>query len=235
MSDAAAAEPRRRIYYVHTRATRRHDRSCHHHRVFDAGHELIARGYLHRTFQPSPVAFGGDPDQPDVIIELRKSFPLTGKVDLRDAYTGALLGVATRGYQLYGAAGERLARFEDAGPRRPIGRALAQFALDVACDSDGIGSPSASQHFVLTYLGEPLGALRRCQLPFFPDVAIQHAPSRLSNALRRFLPSRMHTALRATPPSGWTFALNEGASGLVERTMLCFVLTTIELDNWKST
>lgn len=184
MSDAPAAEPRRRIYYVHTRAARRHGRSCHDHRVFDARHQLMARGYLHRTFQPSPVAFGGDPDQPDVIVELRKSFPLTGKVDLRDAHTGALLGVATRGRQLYGAEGERLAQFEDAGPRRPVGRALAEFA---------------------------------------------------PNALRRLAPSRLREALLATPPSGWAFALNEGASTLDERTLLCFVLTTIEIDNWKST
>lgn len=65
------------------------------------------------------------------------------------AHTGALLGVATRGYQLYGADGERLARFEDAGPRR-------------------------------------------------------------------------------------SFALNEGASAFDERVLLCFVLPTIEIHNWKS-
>lgn len=222
------------VYYIYPQGARRGGRGCHRHRVFDARQELVAEGYLHRTFQPSPVSFSGDMERPDVVLRLRKSFPLTGKIDIRDAATDELLGVTTRNYRLYDASEHLLAQFDGGVPLKEwLGQALAEAALDAALGSGGDGSSQAPHELVLTSGGRALGSLRHVTLPFFPNPVSRREPGAAGKMLRRLLPSRLRRWLDVTSPRGWALELHS-ALEIDERLLLCASMMTVEMRNWKS-
>ena len=222
------------LYYIYPQGARRGGRACQRHRIFDARHQLVAEGCLHRTFHPSPVSFSGDLERPDVVLRLRKSFPLTGKIDIRDAVTGELLGVTTRGYRLYDASERLLAQFDGGVPLKEwLGQALAEAALDAALGSGGDGSSQGPHELALTGGGRELGALRHLALPFFPDPTSRARPGAAGKMVRRLIPSRFQRWLDATPPRGWALELHS-AIEIDQRLLLCASMMTVEMRNWKS-
>jgi hypothetical protein len=96
---------RERVYFMHYRRARQGGHACQQHRVFGATYAPVAEGYLHRTFRPSPITFASDSGDPSILVRLRKSFPLTGKIDICDARTSVLLGVAKRGSRRFRCTG----------------------------------------------------------------------------------------------------------------------------------
>lgn len=220
---------RERVYFMHCRPARLGGHACQQHRVFGATYAPVAEGYLHRTFRPSPITFASDGGEPSILVRLRKSFPLTGKIDIRDARTSVLLGVATRGYRLYDANEQLVAQLSDAVPLGARAkRALGEAALDLAFGSGGDVGGSSPAEFVLLGSGRRLGRLRRLTLPFFPDPP----PPRSGRAqLVDVLPAGVRRWLDA-PPGGWTLEIDDASVAPSEPLLLSFCMMSLELAAW---
>jgi hypothetical protein len=166
-------------------------KACHHHRVFDPDATPLAEGRLTNGFKPSPISLRCNLDEPCSFLQMRKTFPLTGKVDLVDAQDGKLLGVATRGYKLLDTEEEEWARFQSPGElEKWLHVSMVELAAAIVLDDDGTsGGGSASARFALTSRNGVLGKLERTRLPFFPDPPPSREPGAVRQALTRLLPA----------------------------------------------
>lgn len=207
-------------------------RSCHHHRVFDPDATLLAEGRLTNGFKPSPISLSCNLDEPCSFLQMRKTFPLTGKVDLVDAQDGKLLGVATRGYKLLDPEEEELARFQSPGAfEKWLQASMLELAAAIVLNDDGnAGGGSAPARFTLTSRNGVLGQLERTRLPFFPD----RPPSRGPGAVRRALTKLLPAVFERRPPWGWKLSLHQREGLPPDSVLLPCAMMIIQLRNWAS-
>jgi hypothetical protein len=86
----------------------------HYYRCYQDNEEsLLFHSYNFRTGTTGYVFYDNPTGEPDIVIKLRKSFAISGKVDVRNFRTNELQGIVTRGRKFYDAGENRLGRFVD--------------------------------------------------------------------------------------------------------------------------
>jgi hypothetical protein len=178
------------------------------------------------------VVQAGDPAKPCLVLRRRRSFPITGRVDLLEMPAGRRIGVLSRSGRFHDAEGRLAGRFQDArsaGSRTREG--LIVGLLDAAFGGDGtqsdISSPSG---FLYTLGGAQAGTLSRARLPFSTEAMDQPKSAR---SLVRFLPKRLTDALRApSTPKGWRLERTSIPPREDPRLSIAAALFAIELSHW---
>ena len=199
----------------------------------DNGESLLFHSYNFRT-GIAGFAFYKDPeDEPDIEIKLRKSFALSGKVDIRDSRTSELKGTVTRGRKFYDADANRLGRFVDS---RSWKESFGESAFDAIGQLifGNVDAPGGGlSRFGLIMSEQPAGYLDRQQLPFFPDPPRRTQPHRVGSLMKKVLPENLGSALfDVTPPTGWTLAIKPELMPEDANLLLLSTLMVIEINSW---
>lgn len=164
-----------------------------------------------------------------LVMRRRRSFPLTGKVDVEDG-DAHRLGIVTRAGRVLNADGRLIGRFSDS---RSLKRRAAESAAEAVGNAligvDSVGGPSAADSFVFNLEGQPIGSLVRAPLPFsLPD-----GETDPRTGLASLLPDRWYSALsRRAEPQGWRFARVRLPADADPRLLVGAALFTIELSQW---
>jgi hypothetical protein len=165
-----------------------------------------------------------------VVIQRRRFFVVTGRVDIMEA-GGRRLGVVTRGGDVRNTRGTLVGRFRDA---RTLTRKTAEAAtvtlgnIMMGLDSSGDGV-AGTDVFVFSIEGRYLGSLMQMPLPFVTSETTP-APRR---GLERLLSARWLTTLsRRFRPRGWRFTRVYINPGEDARLVLAGALFTVELSHW---
>lgn len=166
-----------------------------------------------------------------LVMRRRRTFPFTGKVDIKGADGVQPLGIVTRAGRVSDIEGRVIGRFTDS---RSLKRRTAESAAEALGNAlmgldSAAGGPSSADSFAFIFDGRPLGSLVRAPLPFVvPDRADQR-----QLLLTRLLPERWRTALaRRTEPRGWRFARIDAPSHADPRLLVGAALFTVELSHW---
>ena len=199
----------------------------------DNEESLLFHSYNFRTGTAGYVFFKDPTGEPDHVIKLRRSFPISGKVDLRIFPTNELKGIVTRGRKFYDAEENRIGRFVDA---RSWKESFGESTFDAIgqlifgnVDAPGGGLSS----FGLIINEEPAGYLNRQQLPFFPDPPRRSEPHRLGSIMKKVLPENLGSAIfDITPPTGWQLAIKPEKMLGDESLLLLSTLMVIEINSW---
>jgi len=172
--------------------------------------------------------------QPEWVLKLRGSFPLTGKIDLVEARTKAICGIVTRGRKVYDRNEQLICRFADTRTWRDhLGGSAVDIAGSLLFGDDGSSTASGGTSFVLERQGAAAGALARRQLPFFPDLPARTEPGSVGKLLKKVLPTNLGKALiDITPPIGWQLEIGSGIDEAQRFLILCGALMTIEIQRW---
>ena len=83
-------------------------------RCYGADDRVRFTAQAFRSSKPLTVYAPSDDGRAELVLSLWGSFPLTGKIDVRDAGTDALVGVVTRGRKFLDAEERLLGQFHDA-------------------------------------------------------------------------------------------------------------------------
>lgn len=139
----------------------------------------------------------GASTEPVLVLRRRRSFPLTGKVDVLEGVSRRRIGIVTRSGRFVNGAGARAGWFRDA---RTLGartrQALLIGGLEAVFGGDSGGVASGSEGYVYVAEGEAIGTLARSRPPF-PRAGETAAP--VGGRLRRLLPARMRDWLGGGP------------------------------------
>lgn len=164
-----------------------------------------------------------------LLMRRRRSFPLTGKVDVEDG-DAQRLGIVTRAGRVLRADGTLVGRFSDSRSlRRRAAESAAEAVGNALIGADSVGGPSAADSFVFSLDGHPIGSLVRAPLPF----SIPESDAHPRAGLGRLLPQRWHGALaRRAEPRGWRFARMPLPAHADPRLLVGAALFTIELSHW---
>jgi len=205
-------------------------------RCFSApDYSLLFSSYNFRSGKAGYLFFREEETLPDVIIQLRKSFPLTGKIDIVDNVRKPLNGVVTRRRKFYDHNEQLIGRFADATSwKEHFGEsafdALGQLIFSLG-DTDSMGS--SSNKFGLILGGQPAGQLSRKELPFYPDPPKRTGPTATGKMMKKFLPQKIGSALfDNTPPSGWRLEIYKVPMPKDINLLLIATLMTIEINRW---
>jgi hypothetical protein len=205
-------------------------------RCFSASdYSLLFSSYNFRSGKAGYLFFGEEEASPHVTIKLRKSFPLTGKIDIVDNVRKTLQGVVTRGRKFYDHDEQLIGRFADATSwKEHFGEsafdALGQLIFGLG-DADSTGSNS--NKFGLILGSQPAGQLRREELPFYPDPPTRTGPTATGKMMKKFLPKKIGSALfDNAPPLGWKLEVHKDAMPKDINLLLIATLMTIEINRW---
>ena len=168
---------------------------------------------------------------PELKITLRKSFPISGKVEIRHYHSDTLLGIVTKSRKIYDHEAKLRGRFADS---RSFKSQFGESAVD-AVGQLIFGNVEASggglSRFGLILDGEPAGYLDRRTLPFYPDSENEKKPKRVGTALKRLLPDSLGKALfESSPPTGWELGVTPSHLPDNPLLLLAATLMTIELN-----
>ena len=210
--------------------------SGYHYRCYRAG-ETVPFFWSHnyRKGHAGNLFLTQDAEQPDLILKLRPSFPLTGKIDVLDARDRSLKGVVTRGRKMYDHTEALIGKFVDT---RTWKEHLGESVIDavggiIFGNGDAPANSDGANSFVLMLDKTPGGALHREQLPFFPDPPRRTKPRPSAKVFKKILPKNIGSALfDITPPAGWKLIV-AGQSPIKDSiVLLCGALMTIEISRW---
>ncbi len=194
--------------------------------VFDRSGTPIASAWAEPWARE--IAVGGE-----TVLRRRRLFPLTGRVDIVDAATGAALGRTGRGGVVRDADDRELGRFRDARTARDfLGEGLFDLFGAILTGGDGSSStPSGATGYVWRVAGRPRGRLYRAPWPFAGAEASMVAHERRS-WLARLVPERLARLLRRVghDPT-WVLEL-EGVGAAEQRLVLAAAVFAIELSHW---
>lgn len=165
-----------------------------------------------------------------LVMRRRRSFPLTGKVDIEDGTAARRLGGVTRAGRVVDAEGRLIGRFTDTRSlKRRTAESLAEGLGNALLGLDSVGAPSAADSFVLAHESRTLGSLVRAPLPF--DLSNRDGPQR--SGIGRLMPERWWAALsRRFAPRGWRFARLNPPGDTEPLLLLGAALFTVELTHW---
>jgi hypothetical protein len=203
-------------------------------RGYGADHQVQLTAQASRSSQPLQVTFSGSASSPDLALQLRATFPLTGKIDVLVPGTKEVVGVVTRSRKFYDRHERLLGRFTDAMSwKEHLGETLIDAAGQIIFGgADGQPSPG-SDRFALTVDKRTVGSLTREQLPFFPDPPRRPRFPRVERVLQHLLPRKVGKALfGVTPPVGWRLEVFDPTAITDWRLLWCAALMTAELRNW---
>ncbi len=233
MSEATNIAQNRQIFYFCSGHTKVEGKSSQRYRCFDATENLELTANAFRSSRPTSVYFK-DEEEADVEMQIRKSFPFTGKIDIRDARSGSLLGVTTRSRKFFDADGNKIGEFHDSTTwREHLGESLADFIDQVVFDSGPSHTSNASTGYVYFAEKKPAATLVRQTLPFFPESPKRTEPHPVGKALKKVLPKNLGSALfDITPPLGWKLEILDTEKLPDLKLMLCATLMTLEVRRW---
>jgi hypothetical protein len=124
---------------------------------------------------------------PVFALVLRRSFPVSGKVDILEMPGRRWLGIVTRGGRIVGADGRVVARLRDA---RKLGERAGEVAfmtvLEALVGGEGSSETSGPSGYVYVVGDAPVGALGRAKPPFDSGNATGTA-----RGLKRLVPARL--------------------------------------------
>jgi hypothetical protein len=179
------------------------------------------------------VQVAGNPARPSVLIRRRRSFPITGKIDVYELPGHARIGILVRSGKFHDASGRTAGRFQDArgaGDRAKEG--LAVGVLDAVFGGDAtVSEISRPSGFVYTVNDARVGTLTRAKPPFLSSP--QREVSGRAQTIRNWLPKRIGDALFAPPAStGWKLERTHLPPGEDPRICVMAALFTIEISHW---
>ena len=209
-------------------------KSGRHYRCYrDSEESLIFQSFNFRTGTAGYVFFGDPGEPPNRVIKLRKSFPISGKMDVRDFNTHELLGVITRGRKFYDAGETRIGRFVDPRSWKELFGESAVDAIGQLIFGNVDAPGGGLSRFGLVIDEKPAGYLDRQRLPFFPDPPRRTEPHRAGAVFKKVLPQKLGSALfDITPPTGWKLAVKPEMMPKDLDLLLLGTLMVIELNNW---
>lgn len=213
-------------YWLTVRNASDAGRACRDYAVYDEAGAPVANAHAFPWRREIRVLCASAP-APVVVLRRRRSFPISGKVDVLDG-SGARLGVLGRDGRCRDARGHALGRFRDArSVRARTAQSLIAGALDVAVGNDAsmISGPTALAWLVD---GRAAGSLHRAPLPF-EDPAEAAAPDA---PVRRWLPYAIAKRLERGRTRAWRFEREPPSSPDDPRLVLAAVLFAIELSHW---
>lgn len=223
-------------FHFHDRAASHQGKSARHYRCFDASQSLLLEGRSTLIGKAIPLSFQRDLDQPDIQLVFRKSFALSGKIDIVAAENSARIGVTTRSRKLFDADEQLIGRFHDTRSwKQHFGESLLDAIGQLLIGGGGDSGGNPANLLVFTKEKAPLATLQRSQLPFFPDPPAKTKPGAIGNALKKILPRKLgHALIDITPPIGWTLRLQSDFPDPQLRLLLIASLMAIELNRWSS-
>ena len=206
----------------------------HYYRCYqDNEKSLLFHSYNFRTGTAGYVFYDDPGGEPNLVIKLRKSFAISGKVDVRNFKTNELQGIVTRGRKFYDADENRLGRFVDS---RSWKESFGESAFDAIGQLifGNVDAPGGGlSRFGLIINEQPAGYLDRQQLPFFPDPPRRSKPHRVGSLMKKVLPENLGSALfDITPPTGWALAVKSEMSPEDTNLLLLSTLMVIEINSW---
>lgn len=195
------------LWITSTRAVTQDGRACRDVAVHDAeGTPLLAAQALPWS-REIVLHAPGRPDDVVMVIERRRSFTLTGDVDVFEGATRRSLGVLHRSGRVHDATGAMLGQFVDARSlKRRATESLVEGIGAAIVGGDTVGATSATA-FVYRLEERVIGELVHAPLPFTvgprPDEST--APN-VWTRLARFVPSHVRDGIAARMhPRGWQF------------------------------
>jgi hypothetical protein len=179
-----------------------------------------------------PLHFVPALDVPALLLRRRRTFPLTGKVDVLELPAHEKIGVVSRSGRYRDALGRPVGAFRDArslGNRAKEGAFLA--AMEALLGGDGTASTgSGPSGFVHVVAGMIAGTLARGPLPFLTTPS-SDTRSESRNLLRKILPRRLGDRLFNLAPRGWKL-VNTMPDAQDPRLRLAAALFAVELSHW---
>lgn len=165
------------------------------------------------------------------VLRRRRTFPISGKVDILDDALRRI-GIVSRNGRCRDGVGQLVGRFrDDRSGRARTGEALLAGALDAALGGASTSDISSPAGFLWIVQGQSRGSLRRASLPFPAADEPEEQPA--PHPLRRWLPRRIADRLpRLSQPRAWRFEQQLPASDADPRLLLAATLFTIELAHW---
>lgn len=199
-------------------------RACRDYAVFDDAGALLAQARAYPWRREIPIL---DAEHARIgVLSRRRSFPITGKVDVFDD-GGGTLGVLGRDGWCRDADGRTLGRFRDArSMREQTLESLASGVLDAVTGNDG-SLPTGPTAMVWLIDGRAAGSLHRDKLPF----ADPTAPPPSDHPLRRWLPAAVKKRVDG-PERAWRFEREAPARHEDLRLLLGAVIFAVELAHW---
>lgn len=186
-------------------------------RAFTWGRDIVVRD-------------GGQSGAPQLLVRRRRSFPLTGKVDVLDTASERCVGLMHRNGRVWDPNGALVGRFADA---RSLRRRTAESVVEavgtviVGGDASAGSSPSG---YTYTLGNRVMGGLVRAPLPF--EVEPASSPSPIAAKVARFLPSKLGAALQGRRSHGWRFDRAAVAEGEDPRLSVAAAVFMVELSHW---
>lgn len=206
-------------------------RACRDYVLYDTAEKplLAARAFIWR--RDIAVLSVDEPARPVLLLRRRRSFPLTGKVDVYDAPGRRRLGVVSRSGRFVDAEGREVGRFRDARSMR--WRALEGIVASmVEAMLDGSDSMvSGPSGYVFTLGGRAAGTLSQTRLPFETEPVRE--PGVAAGVFQRLMPAR---ARRLLPdrgrPRGWKLERAAPELQCDPRLYVAAALFAVELSYW---
>ncbi|HSA55496.1 MAG TPA: hypothetical protein VLE53_07315 [Gemmatimonadaceae bacterium] len=223
---------RERTLWISVERTRSGGRACRDLTVRDSSGTalLVARAF---PWQRDIVVCRADrPNAAWLVVRRRRSFPLTGKVDVVDVANAARIGILNRSGRVRNARGALLGRFADArsGKRRVV-ESLVEGVGNAIVGGDSTGSMAAStREYTYAREGRVIGRLTRGRPPF--AVAPARSSSSPLSRVAHLLPARLRAALLDAQPSGWEFVREETVADDDPRLPVAAALFVVELSHW---
>jgi len=177
-----------------------------------------------------PLHFAPALDLSALILRRRRSFPLTGKVDVLDMSAHRRIGVVSRSGRYRDAHGRAAGAFRDARTLGDLAKeGLFQTAMEMLLGGESGSTGSGPTGFVHIVAGKPAGTLGRAALPFPTSASAERPES--PGLLRKLLPRRLDNALFNPVPRGWK--LQSTAADVHDpRLRLAAALFAVELSHW---
>jgi hypothetical protein len=186
-------------------------------RAFNWGRDIVVREL-------------GDAGAPILVLRRRRSFPLTGKVDVLDASSGQRVGLLHRNGAAWDARGTFVGRFADARSMRRMAAESLVEGVGTAIVGGDAGAGSSPSAYTYTLGNRVIGGLIRAPLPFATEPA--SSPPAIVATVARILPRRMREAVEARPTRGWRLDRGALPSDEDPRLSVAAALLRVELSQW---
>ena len=165
------------------------------------------------------------------VIRRRRSFPLTGRLDVLSGAAETRLGILSRSGRVWDGNGSAQGRFRDARTARDhAGETAFEFVGAILTGSEG-GDPGRMPIERRWLVGRvEQGRLMRAKWPFDPDEGAR-APA--TGGLARFLPAKVSAFLRGVAaPATWRFDWKPLEPPVDPRLPISAALWAVELSHW---
>ncbi|MDQ8202627.1 hypothetical protein [Pelagicoccus sp. SDUM812003] len=216
-------------YHLYHRYGQRDGVSGEQYRIYDSNQTLLGRGVGTRKSKALTLQFT-DREPPRCFeLKLRKTFALSGKIDLLDS-SGQPLAIVTRSKKILTPSEQELLQFEDPTPwKDKLKEGIVGGIGDIIFGTGDAAGGSIVNRYVIASESSPVGTLVKKRLAFYPDPPPQPPSHLLARGLKAVLPRKW---TRREPPLGWTLTLALEALPLTEDCLLSATAMIIELNRW---